>query len=85
MSHGCCQLADRGETGQAGRCEVDAAGQVGGPPIGGEEVVDLVLELVTKSLVAADGYYFVYRKEDETRADIVALREWILQTFATGA
>jgi LysR family glycine cleavage system transcriptional activator len=35
-------------------------------------------------LPVSDGYYFVYRKQDETRDDIQALRQWMLQTFARG-
>lgn len=35
-------------------------------------------------LPVSGGYYFVYRKRDETRVDIQALRHWMLQTFAHG-
>lgn len=41
--------------------------------------------LFDHEFVARDGYYFVYRTEDETRADVRALREWMLQTFAIDA
>lgn len=44
-----------------------------------------LVRLFDHELVARDGYYFVYRKEDETRTDIRALREWMLQTFAVDA
>jgi LysR family glycine cleavage system transcriptional activator len=40
-----------------------------------------LVRLVDHELVVRDGYYFVYRKEDEGRDDIRCLREWILQTF----
>lgn len=40
-----------------------------------------LVRLFDHDLVSRDGYYFVYRKEDETREDIRALRCWILQTF----
>jgi LysR family glycine cleavage system transcriptional activator len=42
-----------------------------------------LVRLFDQELIARDGYYLVFRKEDETRADICALRQWILQTFAT--
>lgn len=44
-----------------------------------------LVRLFDDEFAAADGYYFVYRKEDETRTDIRALRDWILQTFAADA
>lgn len=40
-----------------------------------------LVRLFDQELVARDGYYFVHRKEDESREDIRALRRWILQTF----
>jgi LysR family glycine cleavage system transcriptional activator len=40
-----------------------------------------LVRLFDRELVVQDGYYFVYRDEDEEREDIRALRQWILQTF----
>jgi LysR family glycine cleavage system transcriptional activator len=40
-----------------------------------------LVRLFDRELVVQDGYYFVYRDEDEDREDIRALRQWILQTF----
>jgi LysR family glycine cleavage system transcriptional activator len=40
-----------------------------------------LVRLFDRALVVQDGYYFVYRDEDEEREDIRALRQWILQTF----
>jgi LysR family glycine cleavage system transcriptional activator len=42
-----------------------------------------LVRLFEHELVARDGYYFVYRNEDASRSDIQALRQWILQTFAS--
>jgi LysR family glycine cleavage system transcriptional activator len=43
-----------------------------------------LVTLFEHELVTRDGYYFVYRKEDENREDIRSLRQWILQTFVEG-
>jgi len=40
-----------------------------------------LVRLFDHELVGRDGYYFVYREQDEGREDIRSLREWILQTF----
>lgn len=40
-----------------------------------------LLKLFDHELVGRDGYYLAHRKEDESREDIRALRQWILQTF----
>jgi LysR family glycine cleavage system transcriptional activator len=40
-----------------------------------------LVRLFDHELVVRDGYYFVYREEDEGRDDIRSLRRWILQTF----
>jgi DNA-binding transcriptional LysR family regulator len=42
-----------------------------------------LVRLYSHEFVARDGYYFVYRKTDESRSDIQALRRWILQMFAS--
>jgi LysR family transcriptional regulator, glycine cleavage system transcriptional activator len=41
-----------------------------------------LVRLFDHEIVVSDGYYFVYRKEDEARDEIRNLRTWILQTFA---
>jgi LysR family glycine cleavage system transcriptional activator len=40
-----------------------------------------LVRLFDHEMVVRDGYYFVYREEDEGREDIRSLRRWILQTF----
>lgn len=44
-----------------------------------------LLRLFDDELETGDRYYFVYRPEDASDPDILALRDWVLATFATHA